>query len=311
MNRKSIGILGAGFVGGNLAQVFVERGVRVYSYDIAGKLPLGAEWPEGSLSKSLKDFVAACEKDPNFENVYFVCLPTPMKEDGSCDLSIVEGVLNQFANLPGEQIIVIKSTVTPGSCKSWNEKFGKFGVHVIHSPEFLREISALNDTRNQDRIILGGEEQYTSKVESVFKMAFPNVPVYKTSSSNSEMSKYVINCFLAAKVSFANEIYQICEKLTQLGIEANFSHLIELVKLDQRVGQSHWQVPSFEVDENGTPLKGFSGSCFPKDTNGLISLAKKINVKPTMLEASWEKNLEVRPSKDWNKLIGRAISEKK
>jgi UDPglucose 6-dehydrogenase len=212
--------------------------------------------------------------------------------------------------LPGERTAVVKSTVPPGSVERWNNIFGPQGLHVIFNPEFLREATALDDMRNQDRIILGGPRPWINEVRNVFQSAFPTVPIFKTSSTNAEMVKYVINTFLATKVSFANEIYQICESIADLGQDCDYDRVIELATLDKRLGNSHWKVPSFEVDENGQSLKGYSLSCYPKDVNALITLAKKLEVDPKVLSAGWQKNLEVRPSKDWEKLFGRAVSKK-
>lgn len=318
MINKAISVIGSGFVGFNLAQVFFEKGLTVYSYDIAKKLPTGAQWPETLHgvpfpSENLTNFVVACEQKDNFENVYFVCLPTPMLEDGDCDLSIIEGVLNELASVPGERIAVVKSTVPPGSTRRWNEIYNKQGLTIIHSPEFLREASALNDMRNQDRIILGGPKPQIDIVRNIFRVAFPNVPIYKTSSSNSEMVKYFTNTFLSVKVLFANEIYEICEKLFENGEDIDYDRIIELATLDKRINASHLQVPGPMPADDGTGklLRGISGSCMCKDINALIALTKKIQVQSEILIASWAKNLRIRPQRDWEKLIGRAVSVKK
>jgi UDPglucose 6-dehydrogenase len=318
MANKSIACCGAGFVGGNLSQVFTEKGLTVFSYDVSGKKPLGAEWPETEcgvefLSRSIADFVNACESHSNFAKIYFVCLPTPMYEDGSADLSIVEGALSELASVEGNRIAVVKSTVPPGSTEKWNKKFNAQGLYTVHSPEFLREMTALDDTRNQDRIILGGPLPWVNEVRDIFRMAFPTVPIYKTSSTNSEMTKYVINTFLATKVSFANEIWEICQKMFVQGDNVDYDRIIELATLDKRLGTSHWQVPGPmpSDDEKHELRRGYAGSCFIKDINALISYAKSVGVDPMLLEASWHKNECVRPERDWENLLGRAISKKK
>jgi UDPglucose 6-dehydrogenase len=308
--NQAIAIVGQGFVGGSLAQVIAEKGVTVYSYDKTGKMAPGATHP-GIRPINLTEFVVACEKQNKFSKIYFVCLPTPMNADGSADLSIVESVLDELANVPGERIAVIKSTVPPGSVMKWNKKYSFNGLQVIFNPEFLREATALDDMRNQDRIILGGPRPYINKVKQFYGSVFPNVKIIKTSSSNAEMVKYVTNCFLATKVSFANEIYQICGALDKNGFDIDYDKVVEYALYDKRLGTSHWSVPSFETDEQGNNLMGFSLSCFPKDLNALKKIGKDLDVKTTILDATWEKNLEVRPQRDWEKMIGRAISEKK
>lgn len=307
---SSIAVIGQGFVGGSLSSVFAEKGLDVYTYDKAGKLATGAKPGklDGSFATSVLELVDACEKRPGFKKIYFVCLPTPMRPDGVADLSLVEGTLRNLAELPGERIAVIKSTVPPGSTESWNKKFETSGLRVVFNPEFLTEANALQDCRNQTRIILGGPRPYINKVKQLYQSTFPKVPIIKTSSTTAEMIKYVTNCFLATKISFANEIYQICGALDKSGLNVDYDKVVEYARYDERLGNSHWSVPSFESDEDGNPLFGFGLSCFPKDLNALRKVAEGLGVDPKMLKATWQKNLEVRPSKDWEQLKGRAVS---
>lgn len=313
--EKIIAVIGQGFVGGSLTTVFVERGFTVFAFDKAGKYASGATpcykspndplgWPVWPAS--LAHLADSCESKPDFSGVYFVCLPTPMREDGSCDVSIVEGVLDELSQLPGDKqrIAVIKSTVPPGTTLGWNKKYKETKLRIIFNPEFLTEANALNDMREQNRIVLGGPRPYINAVKQVFSTAFPKVPTIKTSSTTAEMVKYVTNNFLTVKVAFANEMAQICEALDKQGLDIDYDKVIEYAKYDTRLGESHWAVPG----PDGS--RGFSGSCFPKDINGMIAVAKSLDVKPKVLEGAWEKNLEVRPERDWEKLVGRAVVKK-
>lgn len=319
--KKSIGVIGQGFVGGSLTTVFSEKGFHIWTYDISGKVAQGGTsffliTGEGEpyiiSPKSTKHFAECCEKEENFSNIYFVCLPTPMFEDGQCDTSIVEKTLDELSTLEGSRIAVVKSTVPPGTTEGWNKKYEKTGLRVVFCPEFLREVSALDDMRNQDRIILGGPKTTANKVRDLFRSAFPDVKVFKTSSSNAEMVKYVVNTFLATKVSFANEISQICEKLGEQNQDIDYDRIIELASLDKRLGTSHWKVPGpmQANDGSGKLLHGYSGSCFVKDVNAILYVSKLIGVDAKVLRGGWEKNLEVRPEKDWENLVGRAVSKK-
>ena len=312
-----IAVIGQGFVGGSLSAVFSERGVKTFTFDKAGKTQRGGTSEffvngEKVVPSTLEQFVESCELMKGFQSVYFICLPTPMKNDGSCDLSIVESVLDQLSknNLQSQhRVAVVKSTVPPGTTEAWNKKYETTFLRVAFSPEFLTEANALEDMRNQDRIILGGPQDAINKVSQVFSEAFPGVPLYKTTSTNAEMVKYVANCFLATKVSFANEMYQACKALAENGNDISYNSVISLARLDKRLGDSHWQVPGpMPADDNGQPAFGFSGSCFPKDINALIHLLERVGVDPKVLRGAWEKNLEVRPQRDWEKLKGRAIS---
>ena len=312
----SIGVIGQGFVGGSLTTVFSERGETVYTYDKTGKTAQGSF--DLSSTWSLKGMVDYAErvgssKGHKFSGVYFVCVPTPMYEDGSADLSIVESVLEDLANIPGDRIAVVKSTVPPGSTDAWNKRYNQMGLHVIFNPEFLTEANAINDMREQNRIVLGGPRPYINTVRNIFQRAFPKVPIIKTSATTAEMVKYVTNCMLAVKVSFANEVAQICEALDADGLNIDYDKVVEYAKVDRRLGETHWSVPGPVPTHDGRYVRGFGGHCFPKDINALMSVARKYDVKPSVMQAAWEKNLEVRgpDDRDWEKQIGRAVSKRK
>jgi UDPglucose 6-dehydrogenase len=132
----------------------------------------------------------------------------------------------------------------------------------------------------------------------MFRKAFRDILIIKTASEIAEMIKYMTNCFLATKVSFANEIKQICDSC-----DIDYDKVIEYMLHDKRLGSTHFSVPGPDG------RVGFGGSCFPKDINALISFAQDLGVEPQVLTAAWEKNLEVRPEKDWELLKGRAVSE--
>ncbi len=278
--NQSVGIIGQGFVGGSLGQVLAEKNVTVYSYDKAGKMAPGTVHP-GIRALNITEFADACEKHDKFSKIYFICLPTPMNENGSANLSIVEGVLDELASVSGERIAVIKSTVPPGSVMKWNKKYSFNGLRVIFNPEFLREATALDDMRNQDRIILGGPRPWINKVKEFYSSAFPNVKIIKTSSSNAEMVKYITNVHLAVKVSLANEFSQICEVLDKNGFDIDYDKVIEYATYDKRLGTSHWSVPGPMPADDGTGrfLKGYAGSCVTEDCNVLVDENVQINIK--------------------------------
>ena len=308
--KTSIAVIGQGFVGGSLTTVLSERGIDVYAYDKAGKYAKGALPTYGDITvvsafpNSISELVSHFESYPTSSKIYFVCLPTPMYEDGSADLSIVEGVLDELSKIPGDRIAVVKSTVPPGSTEGWNKKYEETGLHVVFNPEFLTEANALDDMRNQNRIILGGPRPWINQVKQIFSTAFPKVPIIKTSSTTAEMVKYTINNFLTVKVAFANEMAQICEALDSKGLNIDYDKVVEYATLDPRLGTSHWSVPGPDGH------RGFGGHCFPKDVNAMINVAQDLGVKPEVLKSSWKKNLEVRKDRDWEKQIGRAVSKK-
>lgn len=310
--KKSIAVIGQGFVGGSLTTVFSERGFDVYAYDKSGKYVKGASPCHGDASEgypgSVADLIGNNEggATPGFSGVYFVCVPTPMYEDGSADLRIVESILAELAEIPGNRIAVVKSTVPPGTTEMWNRKYEATGLHVIFSPEFLTEANALDDMRNQSRIILGGPRPWINTVKQVFQTAFPKVPVVKTSSTTAESIKYFTNIHLTVRVILSCEFKQVCDELDKNGLNVDYDKVAEYSKYDPRLGNTHMNVPG----DDGIP--GARGHCFPKDLNAFISLAKSLSIEPTIMEAAWKKNLEVVPSehRDWEMMIGRAVSAK-
>lgn len=312
MNLNSIAVIGQGFVGGSLTTVFTERGFSVYAYDKSGKYASGALPSHGDPAAGYPNSIAELIGDneggatPNFSGVYFVCVPTPMYEDGSADLSIVESVLDELSAQEGERIAVVKSTVPPGSNERWNRRYEATGLRVVFNPEFLTEANALEDMRNQTRIVLGGPLTSINTVEHVFQQAFPDVPIIKTSSTNAELVKYFTNIHLATRVVLSCEFKQVCDSLDSQGLNVDYERVLEYAKYDHRLGATHMNVPG----KDGVP--GARGHCFPKDLNAFIHVANSIAVKPTVMSAVWEKNLELVPQehRDWEKMIGRAVSKK-
>ena len=271
-----IGVIGQGFVG-----TAVNEGLKPFfkieTFDI-------------NKDSTCSSVIELSEKS----DVIFVCLPTPMKIDGSCYLDIVEDTLLGLDIIKECKTIVVKSTIPPGTTEKWNKKFNY--IQVVFNPEFLTEANSIEDYKNQNRIIIGGPRPATTKVKRIFAKAFPKVPIIKTGPTTAEMVKYFANCFLATKVSFANEMYQICENLN-----IDYDKVVEYVKYDERIGNTHLNVPGPDGDF------GYGGHCFPKDIGALISLAHDLNVSPRMLTATECKNNDVRTNRDWEKQVGRAI----
>jgi len=274
-----IGLIGKGFVG----EAFYEGMKDHFTIDV---------WDIDESKRNvetLAELVHRC-------SVIFVSVPTPMMQNGACDTSIVERVITQINQIATNQkIVVVRSTVPPGTCEALDR--WPHGISVVFNPEFLTEANHINDFKNQDRIVLGGRPEITSVVEEVYEQAFPGVPVVRTDWKTAEMVKYIGNTFLATKVTFANEIKQICDAA---GI--NYDRAVKIAMLDKRLGSSHWRVPGPDGH------KGFGGTCFPKDINAIIAHAKHLGVPVPLLKAIWKKNLELRPERDWEDLKGRAVT---
>jgi len=276
-----IGIVGQGFVGNAVYQKFKNY------YDV-----LTNDLDENKSTATLENLT-------QMSSTIFLCLPTPMKSDGNCDTSILERVLDTIDlltdNLETKKTIVIKSTIPPGTTEKFNKRYES--LDIVFNPEFLTERNAVEDYNNQNRIILGGPRPATTELKQIFSKVFPKAHIIKTDSTHAEMVKYLTNSFLATKVSFANEIYQICE-----GLHIDYDKVVEYATYDERLGKSHWNVPGHDGDF------GFGGHCFPKDLSALLRLAEDLNVVDNVLSAVEQTNYSVRKNRDWEQMKGRAVS---
>jgi UDPglucose 6-dehydrogenase len=221
-----------------------------------------------------------------------------MNKDGSCHTDIVEEVVSEINEISisseSNPIVVIKSTVPPGTTDRLNKKYEH--ISVIFNPEFLSEANYIEDFKNQTRVILGGTRKGTNLLRQVYSKVFPTAHIIKTGSITAEMVKYMTNAYLATKVSFSNEIKQICDKL-----DIDYDKVVEYATLDERLGKTHLGVPGPDGD------LGFGGHCLPKDINALISVAHEFDIVPEVLEAVVETNDKVRKNRDWEKMKGRAV----
>lgn len=210
-----------------------------------------------------------------------ICVPTPTKEDGGCDTSIVEDVVSWI----DAKYILIKSTVPPTTTKKLVDKTGK---NICFSPEYIGEgkysvqfwkgYPDPLDMKKHDFMIIGGEEKARKYILSFFKKVLGAEPkYYQTTSTTAELCKYMENAFLATKVTFCNEFYDIAESL---GVDYN--DLREIWLLDARIGRSHTV-----VFENS---RGFSGKCLPKDLSALINTVQAWGYNPELLKSVFEAN---------------------
>lgn len=259
-----IGIIGNGFVGNAVYQNLKDKvSCKIYDVDV---------------SKSLNTLDDVIEQD-----FIFVCLPTPMKSTGECDLSILD---NFFDTLPKtvNGIFVLKSTVPIGTTKKFSEKY-----NVIHNPEFLTARNAVEDFKNSQRNIVGGRRDLCEKFVQFFENLFPHIPNIITSSDESESIKYFSNTFLSLKVAYFNKMYDFCEKHNM-----SYDIVCNGVTADTRIGKSHSKVPGIDGD------RGFGGTCFPKDLNSLIVQMESVGLDADMLKSVWVYNQQIRQTIDWS-----------
>ena len=277
---QKVGIIGNGFVGNSIAFGFSPtHEIRIHDKD-----------PNRNMN-TLEE-VLECD-------YIFVAVPTPMHEDGSISLAVVEKALQEISdnNKRRNNIVILKSTMIPGTTNNFAKQFPK--LNIVFNPEFLTERTAKLDFLTQARIVLGGPKRLTKRVAKLFEDRFQHTYIIETDAITAELIKYMNNVFFASKVSIMNEM-----KMMSDAIGANWKQALSGFAADQRIGDSHLHVPGPDGK------MGFGGSCFPKDINAFMSYADELGVDIPTIKGAWETNLNVRPERDWEKLEGRAVVKK-
>ena len=258
-----IAIIGYGFVG-KATDFGFSKGVKKILID-----------PKLNTSiKDLEDF------DPAF---CFVCVPTPMLEDGSQDCRILFEVFEKLLEINYRGTIILKSTVLPDAL----EKLKSETANFVYNPEFLREKNAEEDFINAPFIILGGKKNCLLKVKNLYRnhSLCKSKNYIQTDIYSASLIKYTINSFLASKVLFFNQIKNIFDtgKTSQ-----TWDEFTEIISIDERIGSSHMNVPGHDG------RKGFGGACFTKDTAAFLNYSKSISEEFTLLKTVIEINNKIR-----------------
>ena len=289
-----IAIIGLGFVGLSLASVLASKGFNVVGIDVDeqkckkisnGISPFFEPDLEKTLKKGLKNKLQI-ESDISVVqdcDLIFVTVGTPQNKTGAIDLTIIKKAMNSLGKSirksKKQHTILVKSTVIPGTMKdvilpilenNSKKKAGKdFGL--ISNPEFLQESTAIKNTEFPHAVVLGGyKTKFMKDMEKFFTKLHPKTPIIITNHQTAEMIKYANNSFLATKISFINQLSNICQKIPG----ANIDDIAKTIGLDPRIGG---------LFLNAGP--GYGGSCLPKDMKALIKFAKNTGVKPTLLNA--------------------------
>lgn len=251
-----IGIVGLGFVGNAVKSSYEGTLASLVLKDPAkGHIPLYSD-------------LMSCD-------AIFICVPSPMAEDGSCDDSILRDALNDLIGY--KNVIISKVTAPP----KVYEKLQILYPNLVHVPEFLTAANAVNDYAKEESILIGGSvSAYKHEAHRILKIGQENLKnVGYCTIGEAALAKYIINSFLATKVVFMNEMYQLANKL---GYDWNMMRI--LIDVDKRVGHSHTKVPG--PDEQ----LGFGGACFPKDTQAIINFAAQVEVDLNVLKSAVKKN---------------------
>jgi len=279
-SNYKINIIGYGYVGSAIGHLCKLNDIHFNVYDTLTKdVPY--------YFSDLQQMIINSELSGKL-NVYFVCVPTPSKDKGNnddhhgdCDTSIVETVINQLNEHVSEKsVIILKSTVTPGTSVRLNETISNKHISFVFCPEFLKEATFLDDIENAEFSLLGVSDDIPVYLKRELTNVFNDMYSHKTDQIDvifegytiCEMFKYTVNVFLSVKVWYFNEIHQICEKF---GVEYN--KLKALFPLEERIGESHTKVPGPDGK------MGFGGKCLVKESKGMARLQEKLGIPNDIL----------------------------
>ena len=283
-----LSVVGTGYVGLVQGACFADTGNNVICMDIEEKkinnlkkgiIPIYEPGLEELVKKNAQEgrleFTTSLKTAVQKSDIIFLCLPTPPLEDGSADLSRVLGVAKEIAELAnGEKILVSKSTVPVGTVdkiKSLVRKHSKYSIEVASNPEFLKEGTALQDSLKPDRVVIGTRSKKVGAVLQELYEPFVRTgnPIMVMDERSSEMTKYAANAFLATKISFMNELANLCEE-----VGADIDSIRRGIGSDPRIGKQFL-----------FPGVGYGGSCFPKDVKALVKTAEEYGRTLTILKS--------------------------
>jgi len=282
-----IAVIGAGYVGLTCAAGLASLGHQVICADInepritglrAGIVPITEEGMSEAITAQMAagrlEFVLGARNASDRSNIHFLCLPTPQGHDGSADLTALLTAVGEIGpTLPTGSVVVNKSTVPVGSAQLVIDAIGREDIEVVSHPEFLREGSAMADFTNPDRIVVGADDEATARrVGELY--ASIGAPTLYTDTKSAELIKYSANAFLATKLTFVNEMAEVCEQ-----VGADIEAVMKGMGMDRRIGSSYL-----------SPGPGWGGSCFPKDTEALLHIAASADVEFDFLRSVIELN---------------------
>jgi UDPglucose 6-dehydrogenase len=262
MSEATVGIIGLGFVG-NAIKASMEHLCDLKLIDSDPK-----------RNKNTYQDLENCDG-------VFICVPTPQDDDGTCDTSVLEDILQKLSRMNYHGVIISKCTAPPDVY----EKLNLVYPNLIHAPEFLTAARAVQDYANGTFAIIGGRVMaYKREAERLIKFGQRDLStVTHCSIGEASLAKYAINCFMSTKVIFMNELKQLTDKC---GLDYN--KISDMIKLDKRIGNSHMQVPGPDGQF------GFGGACFPKDTSALLKFAEQCGVSLNVLDSAVKKNTLLR-----------------
>ncbi len=295
-----IAIIGTGYVGLTTGACFAHLGHRVICADIVpekveqlqrGEIPIHEAGLSELVAEGLESgnisFVLGAENAVGDADFVYLCVPTPQSSDGSADLSYLRSAAAEISpHLQPGVVVVNKSTVPVGSTLLVEQALGRSDIPVVSNPEFLREGTAVDDFLNPDRVVIGADDQAAAaRVASLYLKV--RAPIMVTDPASAETCKYAANAFLATKLSFTNAIAAVCE-----AVGADVNDVLLGMGYDHRIGHEFLR-----------PGPGWGGSCFPKDTRAIITIAEDAGYDFSLLRGVVEVNDE-----QFERVVGKVES---
>lgn len=262
LDNVKISLIGRGFVGDALYKSFTSRGRSVISYD---------------KYKNIGIF-----DDVLLSNIVFLCLPTPFASGAGFDKTSIESVCKRLSKAKYSGLVVVKSTLEPGTSRFLAEKYH---LNIAHNPEFLTARTSYDDFDSQKHIVLGkvcDSSDFTDMV-ILYSLLYPDAKISICSSDESESMKLFSNCFYAVKVQFFNEIYLLCNKLN-----IDYEKVKDLMLKNLWINPMHTSVPGPDGQLS------YGGACFPKDTMALEALMDENDTDHCIISATIEERLRFR-----------------
>lgn len=290
-----VGVVGTGYVGLVTGTCLADCGHEVICVDIdpskverlrRGEIPIYEPGLEELVHRNQEEnrlsFTTCLNDAVDRSTILFIAVGTPPAEDGSADLTHVLEVAKSIAQaMRSKKIVVIKSTVPPGSSERVRKVMAEnteYPFEVVSNPEFLKEGAAIEDFSRPDRVVIGGSD--TEAIEALKDLYSPFVrtgnPMVTMDNVSAEMTKYASNAMLATRISFMNEIANLCERTG-----ADVDRVRECIGLDKRIGHPFL-----------FPGAGYGGSCFPKDVQALVRTGREMGFPMKILEAVEEVNVQ-------------------
>ncbi len=289
---KKICVIGVGYVGLTTGTCFADLGNRVVGVDVSdekvealngGAIPIYepglSEMVQRNRDAGRLTFTTSYEEGIKDADFVFICVGTPSGVDGEADLRYVRSAAETIATTMTEPVIIVNKSTVPVGTGDWVSQIVQetqpepIDFSVVSCPEFLREGSAISDFMNPDRTVLGSQTRAAAEAVAQLFLTL-RAPIVMTDLRTAEMIKYASNAFLATRISFINEISNVCE-----AVGADVTEVAQGMGFDHRIGHHFLQAGV-----------GYGGSCFPKDVKALAHIAEEHNVNPRILHSVMDVN---------------------